>query len=143
MKTYLVLPLVISVAAAAAGSAAAAATGKTAVQGTQGFRDEIHRPPEAWKGKPRTGEQVYQYRCKACHAKSTQGAPLPDDDLEWGRRAKQGVEVLVQHAIQGYNQLLMPPRGGCENCSDEEVRRAVMYMLQRSGALKTTRAAPR
>ena len=143
MKTYLVLPLVISVAAAAAGSAAAAATGKTAVQGTQGFRDEIHRPPEAWKGKPRTGEQVYEYRCKACHAKSTQGAPLPDDDLEWGRRAKQGVEVLVQHAIHGYKQLLMPPRGGCENCSDEEVRRAVMYMLQRSGALKTTRAAPR
>jgi len=28
----------------------------------------------------------------------------------------------------------MPPRGGCFDCSDEEVRNAVIYMLQLSGA---------
>ncbi len=128
----------VLLAAAVVGSAGApAAAGQPAVEGTQGYRDEIYRPTEPRKGKPRSGRQVYEYRCKACHAKSTQGAPLPDDDIEWGRRARQGISVLVKHAIEGYNQQLMPPRGGCANCSDAEVRAAVMYMLRRSGALRS------
>jgi cytochrome c5 len=105
---------------------------KKPVEGTQGYRDEINRPPEPYKGPPRTGEQVYVYRCAACHAKTTQGAPMPGDDIEWGMRAKQGMKVLMQHTVEGYNQLLMPPRGGCGNCSDAELKAAVVYMLEKS-----------
>ena len=28
----------------------------------------------------------------------------------------------------------MPPRGGCFDCSDDEIRNTVIYMLQLSGA---------
>lgn len=109
-------------------------TAKTKVlEGTQGYRDEINRPPEPYTGPPRSGEQVYAYRCAACHAKTTQGAPMPGDDIEWGLRAKQGMKVLMQHTIEGYKQLLMPPRGGCGNCSDAELKAAVVYMLEKSG----------
>ncbi len=104
-----------------------------AVAGTQGYRDEINRPAEPYKGPPRTGAQVYAYRCAACHAKTTQGAPMPGDDFEWQRRARQGMKVLMQHTIEGYKQLLMPPRGGCENCSDAELKAAVIYILKQSG----------
>ena len=103
------------------------------VQGTQGYRDEINRPPEPWKGPPRTGEQVYAYRCAGCHAKTTQGAPMPNDTFEWSRRASQGMKVLMEHTIKGYKQELMPPRGGCENCSDAELKAEVMFFLEQSG----------
>lgn len=106
---------------------------ETAVQGTQGYRDEINRPPEPYKGPPRTGLQVYAYRCAACHDRTTQGAPMPGDDIEWGLRARQGMKVLMEHTINGYKQLLMPPRGGCGNCSDAELKAAVVYMLEKSG----------
>lgn len=102
-------------------------------EGTQGYRDEINRPPEPYTGPPRTGEQVYEYTCAACHARTTQGAPMPGDDIEWGMRARQGMDTLMEHTINGYNQLLMPVRGGCGNCSDAELRAAVMYMLEKSG----------
>lgn len=116
-------------------SVAATATTATAkpIEGTQGYRDEINRPPEPYKGPPRTGEQVYAYTCGACHTKTTQGAPMPGDDIEWGRRAQQGMNVLMEHTINGYNQLLMPQRGGCGNCSDAELKAAVVYMLEKSG----------
>jgi len=113
-----------------------AASGETAkkqpVEGTQGYRDEINRPPEPYKGPPRTGEQVYAYRCAACHAKTTQGAPMPGDDIEWGLRARNGMEVLMEHVIDGYKQGLMPARGGCRNCSNAELEGAVVYMLRES-----------
>jgi cytochrome c5 len=114
-------------------AATASSSEKKVVEGTQGYRDEMHRPPEPYKGPPRTGEQVYAYRCAACHAKTTQGAPMPGDDIQWGMRAQQGMDVLMDHTIHGYHQLLMPPRGGCGNCSKAELRAAVVYMLEASG----------
>jgi len=103
------------------------------VEGTQGYRDEMNRPPEPWKGPPRSGAQVYAYRCAGCHAKTTQGAPMPSDTLQWTMRARQGMKVLMQHTIKGYKQELMPPRGGCENCSDAELKSAVIFFLKQSG----------
>jgi len=111
-----------------------AASGETAkkqpVEGTRGYRDEINRPPEPYTGPPRTGKQVYAYRCGACHARTTQGAPMPGDDIEWGLRARKGMDVLMEHVIDGYKQGLMPARGGCRNCSDAELKGAVVYMLR-------------
>ena len=101
--------------------------------GTTGYAQERHRAPPAYEGPPRSGEQVYEYRCKSCHARTTQGAPLPDDSYEWSRRARQGMDVLMDHVIKGYQRGLMPARGGCLNCSDAELRAAVMYMLEESG----------
>ncbi len=113
--------------------AATDAVKKTVIEGTQGYRDEINRVPEPYKGPVRTGEQVYNYRCGSCHAKTTQGAPMPGDDIEWGLRARQGMNVLMDHAINGYRKGFMPARGGCENCSDVEIKAAVVYMLDKSG----------
>lgn len=115
------------------GFAATKSTVKKPIEGTQGYRDEINRPPEPWTGPPRSGEQVYAYRCAGCHAKTTQGAPMPNDDVEWAIRARKGMKVLMNHTINGYKQDLMPPRGGCENCSDAELKAAVVFFLEQSG----------
>jgi len=113
-------------------AASGEASKKKTIEGTQGYRDEINRPPEPYKGPPRTGKQVYAYRCAACHDKTTQGAPMPGDDIEWGMRANKGMDVLMGHVINGYKQGLMPVRGGCLNCSDAELKGAVAYMLLES-----------
>lgn len=125
--TVIILALAINVSAA--GDAAASKP----VEGTRGFSDEINRPPESYKGPARSGAQVYAYRCAGCHDKTTQGAPMPGDDIEWGLRARQGMDVLMKHTIEGYKTELMPPRGSCGNCSDAELKAAVIYMLEVSG----------
>lgn len=99
---------------------------------TQGYRDERFRAPEPYRGPARPGELVYKDYCKTCHRRSTQGAPMPGDRIEWQLRVRQGMEKLMQHTINGYKQLLMPPRGGCRTCSDEELWAAVDYMLKKS-----------
>jgi len=103
------------------------------VEGTRGFIDEINRPPEPYKGPTRSGAQVYAYRCAGCHDKTTQGAPMPGDDIAWGLSAQQGMDVLMKHTIEGYKNEVMPPRGSCGNCSDAELKAAVIYMLEASG----------
>jgi cytochrome c5 len=114
-----------------AGEPAADAT--KPVAGTNGFWQELHRAPEPYNGPPRSGEQVYEYRCKTCHGRSTQGAPMPGDRGRWAARASQGMDTLMQHALDGYNQELMPPRGTCYNCSDAELKAGILYMLRQSG----------
>jgi len=101
-------------------------------EGTIGYAQERDRPAPLYNGPVRTGKQVYDYACKTCHDRTTQGAPLPDDDIEWGLRAGKGMEVLMQHVKEGYKGL-MPAKGGCRNCSDDELRAGIMYLLETSG----------
>ncbi|WP_241974328.1 c-type cytochrome [Aliidiomarina minuta] len=74
----------------------------------------------------RAGDQVYNQACAACHAGGVLGAPKVNDAGDWADRLGQGMETLVRHTIEGFNA--MPPRGGCANCSDEEIESAIEYM---------------
>jgi cytochrome c5 len=80
---------------------------------------------------PRTGEQVFQAQCSACHATGAAGAPKFGDEAAWGPRVKQGFEALLNSALKGKNA--MPPQGGGD-FSDYEVGRAVVYMANKGGA---------
>lgn len=62
------------------------------------------------------------------------GAPKTGDKAAWGDRAAGGLDYLVKSAIegkQGYGGF-MPPRGGNPNLSDEDVKSAVVYILEQS-----------
>lgn len=100
--------------------------------GTIGYAQERYKQASPYNGPVRSGKQVYEYACKTCHDRTTQGAPLPDDDIEWGMRARKGMAVLMEHVKEGYKGL-MPEKGGCGNCSDDELRAGIMYMLETSG----------
>lgn len=75
---------------------------------------------------PRSGEQVYQASCFACHGTGALGAPKTADD--WAARLAKGSEVLLDHAINGFNA--MPPRGTCMDCSDDEIAAAIEFMTK-------------
>ena len=75
----------------------------------------------------RTGDQVYNVGCVACHATGAAGAPKTGDSGAWAARVEKGMETLVKNAINGYNA--MPARGLCADCSDQEIADSVAYMV--------------
>jgi len=81
--------------------------------------------------EPRTGEQVYQAQCAACHASGAAGSPKYGDAGAWGPRISQGFEALLGSALKGKGN--MGPQGGGA-ASDFEVGRAVVYMANAGGA---------
>ncbi|RVT46752.1 cytochrome c5 family protein [Rheinheimera sediminis] len=76
---------------------------------------------------PRTGEQVYQGACFACHGTGALDAPKKGD-AAWKPRIAQGADLLLKHAIEGIRA--MPPRGTCMDCSDEEISAAIEFMIE-------------
>lgn len=80
--------------------------------------------------EPRTGEEIYNKSCTTCHSTGAAGAPKLGDAAAWAPRLEQGMETLYTHAIAGIRG--MPPRGLCMDCSDDEVKGAVDYMLENS-----------
>jgi cytochrome c5 len=77
-----------------------------------------------------SGEEVYNGTCFACHAVGVAGAPKLGDKADWEPRIAQGMDTLVQHAVQGYqgSKGIMPPKGGRADLSDEAVAAAVEFM---------------
>ena len=77
------------------------------------------------------GEVVYHSRCLTCHMNAVAGAPRVGDVEVWAPRIEQGIELLYERAIQGFQGAtgVMPAKGGFANLSDEDVMAAVDYMV--------------
>ena len=78
----------------------------------------------------RSGKEVYEASCMACHATGAGGAPLMGDTDVWGERLAKGMDTLYENSINGIGG--MPPMGACATCSKEELRAAVDYLLENS-----------
>lgn len=74
----------------------------------------------------RSGEQVTQAVCIACHQGNFQNAPGIGDQDGWGERIGKGWETLTTHVSEGYGN--MPAQGGA--ASEEEIRAAIEYMIE-------------
>jgi len=74
---------------------------------------------------------TYQKTCFACHGTGAAHAPVVGDVIEWEIRLEKGLETLVQSTINGLNGI-MPQRGLCNDCSDEQLKEIVEYMLEES-----------
>ena len=79
----------------------------------------------------KSGEQVYQAQCSACHANGAAGAPKLADGGAWGPRVKPGYEALLTSSLKGKGA--MGAQGGGD-FSDFEIGRAVVYMANQGGA---------
>jgi cytochrome c5 len=88
-------------------------------------------PREARAQTERTGKQVVDAVCAACHGAGVNGAPKIGDKKAWSKRASQGLTSLTEHAINGIRQ--MPAHGGSPNLSDLDIARAIAYMVNQSG----------
>lgn len=79
----------------------------------------------------RTGEQVYQAQCIACHGVGAAGAPKTGDEAAWAPRIKTGYEALLTSALKGKGA--MGAQGGGD-FSDFEIGRAVVFLANKGGA---------
>ncbi|MGL6260568.1 c-type cytochrome [Vibrio sp. WXL103] len=77
---------------------------------------------------PRDGASVYTMFCTACHGVGVSGAPKTGDATDWSPRIAQGMDVLADHAINGFNA--MPAKGACMDCSDDEIIAAIEHMIE-------------
>lgn len=82
----------------------------------------------------RPAADVVKAQCARCHDAGTAGAPKPGDKAAWAPRFNRGVEALVLSAIRGHGG--MPPRGGKADLTDGELRAAVLYLFDPTGAAK-------
>src|SRR5712691_1906213 len=88
------------------------------------------RPANA-QGAERSGKQVVDAVCTACHATGANGAPKIGDPKAWNKRASQGLASLTQHALDGIRK--MPAHGGSPSLTNLEIGRAIAYMINQSG----------
>ena len=83
----------------------------------------------------RTGPQVYNEACNVCHGNGVGGAPIVGDVPEWTARIAKGMDVLNDHAINGFDGDAVTPmlaKGGRADLTDQEVIDAVAYMVAES-----------
>ncbi len=85
-------------------------------------------PQEAGaQGGDRSGKEVVDAVCAACHGTGANGAPKIGDRAAWIPRAAQGLDAVVRSAIKGHGG--MPARGGMPDLTDAEMRKATICML--------------
>ncbi|MDM8348630.1 c-type cytochrome [Pseudomonas sp. sp1636] len=77
-------------------------------------------------GAARTADDIITKHCGACHVSGVLDAPKIGDSAAWQARATNGVDGLLANAISGLNA--MPPKGTCNDCSDDELRAAIEKM---------------
>jgi len=77
---------------------------------------------------PRSGADVYNASCVACHGSGVLGAPKKGVAADWTPRLEKGFDTVWQNAINGIGG--MPPRGTCGDCSDDEIKAAIEFMAE-------------
>lgn len=85
-------------------------------------------PVVAANAGKRSGEELYNAACAACHGSGVMGAPKAHDKAAWSARLGGNLKALVESAIKGKGA--MPPKGGAGDATDEEIMKAVEFMMK-------------
>jgi cytochrome c5 len=75
----------------------------------------------------RSGEEIYNSKCAGCHTSGVMGSPKFASLEDWAPRIDLGLEKLTLSAIAGKGG--MPAKGTCMDCTDNDIKITVQYML--------------
>ena len=103
---------------------------RLAPAGEVAMASEVATAPAASSGGSKSGEDIYKSKCVTCHASGAAGAPVLGSVSDWADRIGKGMDVLYTSSISGFNG--MPPKGLCFDCSDDELKATVDFMVERS-----------
>ena len=78
-----------------------------------------------------SAERVYGETCATCHVAGLGGAPKFGDREVWAPRIARGMDALYLSSIEGVPPA-MPARGMCFDCSDDDLKAVVDYMVSHS-----------
>ena len=85
------------------------------------------------KGDPNAGEKIFKQFCTSCHGNPPIidiKAPQIGDKKAWKIRRQMGMQTLMKITTMGVGA--MPARGGCFECSDDQLRETIRYILTES-----------
>ncbi|WP_233267495.1 cytochrome c5 family protein [Paraglaciecola sp. L3A3] len=71
---------------------------------------------------------IYNNNCVACHSIGVLNAPKLQNAADWSPRLEKGFDAVWQNAIDGLGA--MPLKGACVDCSDDELKAAIEYMIE-------------
>lgn len=96
----------------------------------------FHRPAvfvKQLEGDPDAGRKIFKEFCATCHNNPPMidvRAPLIGDKTAWHALQKADKKALLKITTQGAGA--MPARGGCFECSDEQLLMTINYILLKS-----------
>lgn len=104
--------------------------------GQVNVEEEVAQTAEVKSAEPVTpakklepGQATYEQYCVTCHRSGLAGAPK-FRTAEWQAKISgKTVDDLVAIAIKGINA--MPAKGTCTECSNNDIKQAIQYMLPR------------
>ena len=78
------------------------------------------------------GKEVYKNVCASCHLYGTAGAATMIDFKFWDQSANKGMDIILKNVVEGYKGKLgvMPPKGNCLSCSDEDIKASIIYIFK-------------
>ncbi|WP_416192191.1 c-type cytochrome [Neisseria sp. CCUG12390] len=81
----------------------------------------------------RQGEAIFNKICIQCHATDSivPNAPRLENNGDWAPRIAQGFDTMFNHALNGFNA--MPAKGGAADLTDQELKRVITFMANKSG----------
>lgn len=81
-----------------------------------------------------SAEDVYAESCAGCHSGGLKGwltgAPEVGDKEVWQPIIAKGIEPMTAITIAGAGK--MPAKGGCDKCSEDQIKAAVELMANQS-----------
>jgi cytochrome c5 len=92
--------------------------------------EQTSKAPSIQNSQMMRGQEIYLPKCATCHGTRLSGAPMFRDKEAWASRITQGMDHLVQSAIEGKGN--MPAQGGKTGLGDEKIRAATIYMVENS-----------
>ena len=99
-------------------------------------RQVFHEPVtfvKQLKNDPDAGRKIFKEFCATCHGDPPYieiRAPRIGDKIIWEALKKQGFATLLKVTIDGRGA--MPARGGCFECSDQQLSETIQYILKNS-----------
>ncbi len=127
-------PRQVAARLAPAGAVYAGDTGRAAMAAAQEAAAKAAAADVAFGGST-DGKVIYEGLCHSCHTAGVAGAPKLGDKSAWAPRIAQGIDTLVQHAINGYHGPdgnFMPPKGGMPSLNDEQVAATVKWIVAKA-----------
>ena len=106
-----------------------AADGAIMILTQDGHLYRLYRKPQAQiAAAPRAeGQVIYDLVCAGCHNVGVNDAPVLGRGSDWVKILEQPLSLTYERSLKGYNE--MPERGLCYLCQDDDIKRAVDYML--------------
>jgi len=85
------------------------------------------------------GEAIWAVACFRCHMSGTNGAVLLDEKEYWDATASKGIDELFKSVWEGKQGEygVMPAKGFCNLCSEDEIRKSVFYIFHLAKEVQT------